>query len=232
MKATRKLIPAIAMLLISAVMMSTATFAWFTTNGTVSADGITISAKANTTYLLISDETTFEGDLSDLTTISLTGVTGIKYPVKWAGDYTTAKWQKAVGTDFDDGTAKGSYSDVTDTTEYVLTTKLYVKIANGYDPAKDLKLTSATVTGGSQAAAVVVKCGSNYNWTTGGNGATPNNETVLATDVTPDNYLTLEVFVYIDGDHEDVTNANFEKNLLANLGIALTFEVGETPVTP
>lgn len=37
MKATRKLIPALALLLISAVLLSTATYAWFTTNTTVSA---------------------------------------------------------------------------------------------------------------------------------------------------------------------------------------------------
>ena len=51
MKATRKLIPAIAMLLISAVMMSTATFAWFSTNAQVSATGLKISAVAKNTFL-------------------------------------------------------------------------------------------------------------------------------------------------------------------------------------
>lgn len=37
MKATRKLIPALALLLISAVLLSTATYAWFTTNSRVTA---------------------------------------------------------------------------------------------------------------------------------------------------------------------------------------------------
>ena len=46
MKATRKLIPALAMLLISAVMMSTATFAWFSANSTATANGMTVSASA------------------------------------------------------------------------------------------------------------------------------------------------------------------------------------------
>ena len=56
MKATRKLIPAIAMLLISAVMMSTATFAWFSTNAQVSATGLKISAVAKNTFLTISTD--------------------------------------------------------------------------------------------------------------------------------------------------------------------------------
>lgn len=43
-KLNRKLIPAFAMLLLSAVLMSTASFAWFSANGTVSASGMSIKA--------------------------------------------------------------------------------------------------------------------------------------------------------------------------------------------
>lgn len=46
MKNTRKLIPALAMLLVSAVMMSTASFAWFTMNSTVEATGMQVTAVA------------------------------------------------------------------------------------------------------------------------------------------------------------------------------------------
>ena len=53
MKMTRKLIPAIAMLLISAVMMSTASFAWFSMNTSVSAKGMQITAKNESKYLQI-----------------------------------------------------------------------------------------------------------------------------------------------------------------------------------
>lgn len=44
MKKTRKLIPALAMLLISAVMMSTASFAWFSLNSTVTAGNMEVKA--------------------------------------------------------------------------------------------------------------------------------------------------------------------------------------------
>ena len=46
MKKMRKLLPAIAMLLVSAVMMSTASFAWFTMNTEVRANNITVNAIA------------------------------------------------------------------------------------------------------------------------------------------------------------------------------------------
>ena len=46
MKLTRKLIPAFAMLLVSAVLMSTASFAWFSMNGNVTATGFSVEATA------------------------------------------------------------------------------------------------------------------------------------------------------------------------------------------
>ncbi len=46
MKNTRKILPALAMLILSAVMMSTASFAWFSTNNTVAATGMQVNATA------------------------------------------------------------------------------------------------------------------------------------------------------------------------------------------
>lgn len=52
MKNTRKLIPALAMLLVSAVMMSTASFAWFSTNSTATATGMKVQVAAAQTILI------------------------------------------------------------------------------------------------------------------------------------------------------------------------------------
>lgn len=64
-KMTRKLIPALAMLLISAVMMSTASFAWFTMNTEVTATGINVTAVAPKSLWIDA------GDGNKLTTIPL-----------------------------------------------------------------------------------------------------------------------------------------------------------------
>lgn len=64
-KMTRKLIPALAMLLISAVMMSTASFAWFTMNTEVTATGINVTAVAPKSLWIDA------GDGNKLTTIVL-----------------------------------------------------------------------------------------------------------------------------------------------------------------
>lgn len=52
MKATRKLIPAIALLLVSAAMMSTASFAWFSMNNNVKVTGMQVNTKVENNLLI------------------------------------------------------------------------------------------------------------------------------------------------------------------------------------
>ena len=53
MKTTRKILPAIAMLVVSAVMLTTASFAWLAMNDTVDAKGMTANVRSDSIYLLI-----------------------------------------------------------------------------------------------------------------------------------------------------------------------------------
>lgn len=53
MKKFRKLVPAFAMLLVSATVLASTTFAWFSMNNKVTATGMEVTAKANTQYLVI-----------------------------------------------------------------------------------------------------------------------------------------------------------------------------------
>lgn len=57
MKKMRRLIPAIAMLLVSAVMLSTASFAWFTIGTEAYADGMEVSASAASSLLIVDGDT-------------------------------------------------------------------------------------------------------------------------------------------------------------------------------
>lgn len=58
MKAMKKLIPSIIMVLISAMMLSTASFAWFSMNKTVTATGMSVKAQAPATLLIDTVDTT------------------------------------------------------------------------------------------------------------------------------------------------------------------------------
>lgn len=67
MSAKRRLIPALAMLVISAVLLSTASYAWFTMSRSVTADGIKLTAIAPTN-LLISNAV--DGEYKETTTLT------------------------------------------------------------------------------------------------------------------------------------------------------------------
>ena len=54
MKMTRKLFPALIMLLVSAVMLSTASYAWFASNSTVAAGDMHVKVKSDAKFLEIS----------------------------------------------------------------------------------------------------------------------------------------------------------------------------------
>lgn len=58
----RKLIPAIAMLLVAAVTLTSASYAWFTMSREVTANGIQLTAKAPTNLLIASGAGTPDGD--------------------------------------------------------------------------------------------------------------------------------------------------------------------------
>ncbi len=69
MKKTRKLLPAIAMLLMSAVMMTTASFAWFSINKTVDVTGMNVTAKAEGSLVINKEFST--GTLANTRTVGL-----------------------------------------------------------------------------------------------------------------------------------------------------------------
>ena len=84
MKKMRRLIPAIAMLLVSAVMLSTASFAWFSMNTDVTASGMQIQAIADSSLVISQAPLTAEGSTAGAPDIKIeTGVQKL-YPVAYA----------------------------------------------------------------------------------------------------------------------------------------------------
>ena len=59
MKKFRKLLPALSMLLISALLMGSSTFAWFSMNTTVTATGMSVKAQTSGNLLISKDGTTY-----------------------------------------------------------------------------------------------------------------------------------------------------------------------------
>jgi hypothetical protein len=124
MKLTKKLIPAIVMLMFSAVMLVTSSFAWFSMNKDVAATGMSVTAQGKQIYLqIVKDADPFvdggkqveataktpnnKGTLLPTNVKKFDGATN--YDNYDSGEFT---WVTAEGTDAENGAVKGEYKPV------------------------------------------------------------------------------------------------------------------------
>ena len=154
MKLTKKLLPAIGMLMLSACMLVTSTFAWFATNMNVKATGMTVTAKGEQIYLqIIKESEEFTPGANQLTASATKthnpdatpaeNIQLLPTSVRTAGegdalsDYTGATapaWVSAIGTSNTVGTAlNGAYNNVTSDAntnngKYFLKNSFYIRL--------------------------------------------------------------------------------------------------------
>ena len=154
MKKARKLIPALAMLLVSAVMMSTASFAWFTMNSEVTATGMKVTATSSGGLVIAvsgdqdsapAEPTNYKSSV-DMTGAWSNGATKIS-PVSHglANDGTTKGWYTATAGDPSSAAASGDYTAASVGASYYLHQQVYVRTLAETDGI--LYLDSITVTG-------------------------------------------------------------------------------------
>ena len=229
MKKFKKLIPALCMLLISAVLMGTSTYAWFSMNKTVTAEGMQVTAKSNSTYLLI-------GNVNNATTIqnaqstkvnaayadSTTNADKRVYPAAY---YMAATKMPGTLADGVDGTIKpktwytannnkvdASTTAITRITElvegemgsYRLTYKTYLVLSkDSTDLSSKIKVTFARADGADESVSAVVVIGSEefaYNTI----DTTASHVTTNKIDLSTTTCYEVTVYVYIDGNGTNV----------------------------
>ncbi len=244
MKKMRKLIPAIAMLLISAVMMSTASYAWFSMNKNVTANGMSVNAVSDSATLVIvpGNETidanttsiTASGSLSDVSLYPITPAVALS-----SGNVETAtSWKYAYSNSISNGMSgvtDESYTVLTDGTKFLSTdadaTKVYVakttfKVGlqganGGLDEVKNLKIDKLTMSNVNAGITVVVVCGTNifsYNANVADGGTD-----IIAATVSKTVPAEIAVYIYIDGDDTDVYTNN-RTTLTGNIEIGFECE--------
>lgn len=240
MKKFKKLIPALCMLLVSAVMLGSTTYAWFSMNTIATASGMQIEAKSNATYLLISNDATVatdktKADPDDNLAFTDTTVTKL-YPAKYSAtqqelsDTVTVLangWYTANNRNSNNATnAVKNYKlvDVTNT-NYVKTYTMYLTLSEDSENwDKYLKVTTKAGAD-NKAAAIVIKVtnGTSESYFEGGNGTVD----CTTTNLTNSSAIKVEAYVYIDGTNENVYS-DFET--LADLkgSFSIDFELVET----
>ena len=159
MKTTRKILPALAMLLVSAIMLSTASYAWFASNSQVEATGMHVKVKANNYYLEIAKPATTPSFSSS---VELTNTLGdgsgwieLITPEFTDNDPSTLQWYLGSSTDPGAvGTTKTSPKDLSTEAErdkFVLYNEVLVRMS----PSSDLALTNLTLDTEAISVAVV-----------------------------------------------------------------------------
>ena len=169
MKKMRRLIPAIAMLLVSAVMLSTASFAWFTMNEQVTATGMTVTAQsAGNLVIHTSPLTAANQDITvDLSSTALKALKPITYTpasstTNEGGETVSvpAKWETAGNNTVVDGlygnVTGGTLEAVTpneNTGDYFQEYTVYIATAGAAKDGQDIYVKFNGLSGVDQAIA-------------------------------------------------------------------------------
>lgn len=226
---------AIAMVLVAAVALGSATFAWFVSNNTVSAKTTGVKAQSNTAFMsieykksAIGTKTTDSVDWTDL------GVA--LYPAEVQSDGATApapKFVTAYGTTTTDGKKTGNYIEVGDAAkavkdQYAVGEAGNYNISSAGVDLSDLKIDQVAVTTGANeglkdAIRVLVVGPDNWQvWGPDGKKLEGTADKALAAKVTKDADTAVSVYVYYDGNDAAVTTANLQ-NILGSVGVTIHF---------
>ena len=217
----KKLIPAICMTLIAAVMLASSTFAWFSMNTSVTANGMQVTAKTDNAYLIISAGTALTGKA----TSADASVNKSLYPVKPVGGLTSenigivTSWGTATSDNPDDANTGAVVTPLgvgATFGNYVVKVSFMVGIVeDSGEVAHDLKLAGLTISDLNDGITVVVVCGTNL-YSHNANVASGTEKLAEAAKVTKTG-VQVDVYIYIDGSNENVKTTN-----AANLGGSVT----------
>ena len=235
----KRLILTLGLLLVSAALLGTSTFAWFSMNKTVTATGMQVTAKSNATFLLIGDDSDkAANDKTDAAGAALNSTHAAAYTTVGNDDkkcYPTAYYAEAgtlnghtteagkwytTSSDKTDTAVSGSYP-ITEVTlgdaGYMLTYKMYLTLTKDSENySGKVKITATFTTADAAVKAYVTINGENtvfdsdtLTFTTNGN-----------VDITATTAVEVVAYVYIDGNSTNVNSA-----YVAN-GTAITGTLG------
>ncbi len=217
---------AIAMVLVAAVALGSATYAWFVTNNEVKATTSNVSAKSNSAYLVIDTQAT-----------STTSTTAAQaddpantelYPARWDDTFTTEggtvkatdsasgyyQFETAYASSRGDATEKNGTrfaignADTAAANGYAYKNTFYIGTGTYDGIFKDLKVTNATVTATddselSSAVRVLVTCGDKWVVVKDGDVDVTSGDV----EITSDNKVIIhsDEFGKLSGGDKDVT---------------------------
>ena len=220
MKMTRKLIPAFVMLIVSAIMLSTASYAWFANSTTVTATEMSVKANTNVKFLQISSDGSTFGPSASATNKSdddLNLVTAIVNK-----EAKTIEWKTASAADPSkpDANTDGLQSADIVKGNFALTNTFHVKMSSETASLQSLKLTGVAVNNAESVlndALRVLVVAKDENEAVQGIQVWDNESRALIADSSTDSLVatiangdvyTLVVYIYYDGTDDDAFTNN------------------------
>ena len=245
MKMSKKILPALAMLIVSAIMLSTASFAWFAMSTEVSATNMQVSITSDATNLVIAESSsaittnsaynTLNFDFNSVAAKALlpiafdanadTLATAFKTDTMW---YTQTSNNPEVSDSNNGSKTNIAYATVLE--KYVLHKTFFVGVTAGSNDMENLKakVTIDKVDASSQASIdpvrvlVVSTDEKGYqNFTTTTLDYT--GSVVIASSITDENPVQVDIYIYYDGNDDDVTSKNFAAQAISNAKVSVFF---------
>ena len=209
----KKLFPAICMTLVAAAMFATSTFAWFSMNTQVTATGMEISAKSDSTFLIIQAGTGSWDNTSTATSADTSTTKKQLNPVAPATTITSgnvenpASWQYAYSDSDTSSTKTGEYVACTELTNYIgsETFQIGLNVNSGVATStNNIKLKSVTLPANTGISCVIV-CGDVAETYTATN-ATANLD--LEVKAEKASSVQVKVYYFINGEDPNVRTNN------------------------
>ena len=214
----KKLIPALAMLLVSAILLGTSTYAWFSMSTEVSATGMEVTAVSDAIFLEISN--------ANAGTYDITAAQSLDedlYPAHheaWSAladieefdlnsDSTNDNWYYRYNGNSDNATnAMTAKNYIDDFTGYVAETSYWVKLrANSADTGYDLIVSDITIPANKGITVVIAGADGYKEFSSSASDIAYNAADVLSDTVTG-TAQEIKVYIYFNGDDANVYTDN------------------------
>ena len=246
----KQLMAAIAMVLVSVIALGSSTYAWFSMNTQVTAKGMSVTAKSDSTFLLIGDSASDVSSIQTAKSIEADGTaaTAALYPTAHNSDVTNittaeaatsgnlTNWWYSYSTDpADDGETDNLVSNggetkfsiaTTDIGKYILVNEFHITTAAGSNELENLRVASCTIATSGDAAVKVLVAGANGCEEFSGAGGAGSGTAYLQTaNVTDAAVSTVKVYIYWDGQDDDVNTNNIDQLLETTVQVVFTGDV-------
>lgn len=237
-KFTTKLLMSIIAVAFAFVALGTSTYAWFSMNQTVTASGMEITAKSDTTFLLIKAGHAADADAvqaDKVTTATALAASAELLPTAHTDAVTNittadaaANWYYKTSDDpalYGGAGHESAATALSTLTGYVLVNEFSITVADGSNDLKKLRVGSLTLTTAGDSAVKVLVATSEGSQEFSANDTDDSDNVQLAASVTSASVTYVKVYIYWDGTNEEVfTNGIAD---LKNTSVVLTF-TGDT----